>query len=567
MHQELAAEFERMLRSPRVERFAVAAPRGHAKTTLLLAFVAYCVVYRLKRFIIPITSTAELADIFLGDLKDELEDNARLGEDFPHATGRGPLWRQNVIITRNGIRVQALGAGKKVRGRKHRQHRPDLFVIDDLEDDEHVRNVEQRDKRWAWLQKAVLKARGVAVKADYLFTGTLLHFDAVLARVLDPKRSPGWRSRKYRAVERWADRQDLWQQWEGLYTDWHRPDDERLAAAQAFFAAHRIEMLAGTEVLWPEGESYYDLMEARIDDGPGAFQSEKQNEPLDPTQCKFPEAWFQWFDEVESDGETWLIPEKGDRVRLADCDLYGANDPSKGRRDRGGDPSANVTIAAYPAVHLPTHEGRYRLFWVVDGEVAWRRPPAIMDRILELHALRRYQRFGVEAVQFQELFADDLQERSLTDPTVKTLPIVKLTPISDKILRIEKLGTYLYAGRLRFSRRVVGEYYDHLRYFGQHPHDDGGDATELCLETIGEIGLVFLDLGEGTRAARRAQLSPMDQQLERAFPEIYEDRGTDTCGQCMFREMKRDAPFCGMQKLFIRDTDPACELFEWKVGG
>jgi len=328
-------------------------------------------------------------------------------------------------------------------------------------------------------------------------------------------------------------------------------------------------MLAGTEVLWPEGEPYLELMRQRIDDGPLAFQSEKQNEPLDPSQCKFPEAWFQWFDEVDENGEVWLVPEHGDRIKLADCDLYGACDPSKGRADKGGDPSAIVTIAAYPSQNLDSYEGRYRTFNVVDGDVAWRHPPAILGRILELHGLRHYQRFGMEAVQFQELFADDLEERALTDPTVQTLHVVKLTPISDKSLRIEKLSPYLYSGRLRLSRRVVGAYYDHHRYFDQHPHDDGGDATELCLETIGEIGWVSLDMNEPLRkrAKRHGELGPHDQQIAKVFPEIYENRDDGlTCGQCVHREMKQrgleEETYCGLRLFFIKDADRACEVFE-----
>jgi hypothetical protein len=514
MHRELATDFGRILASKVVERFGFAAPRSNAKTTLLLALLLFCVVYRLKRFCIFITSTASLANDFLTDLKHELEDNERLAEDFPEACGRGRIWREDVIVTRNGVRIQALGAGKRIRGRKHRQWRPDLFILDDLEDDEHVRNLEQRDKLHNWLSKAVLKARGVAVKADFLFSGTLLHFDSVLARVLDAKRSPGWRTRIYRAVITWAERADLWQQWEEIYTDWRKPDAERLASAEAFFDAHRDAMLAGTEVLWPEGEPYLELMRQRIDDGPLAFQSEKQNEPLDPSQCKFPEVWFEWFDEVEEDGVVWLIPEKGDRIRLADCDLYGACDPSKGKSDKGGDPSAIVTIAAYPGQHLSSYAGRYRSFWVLDGDVAWRVPPAILQRILDLHQLRRYQRFGMEAVQFQELFAEDLQQRSLSDKNAQGLHVVKLTPISDKTLRIEKLAMYIYGGRLKFSKRVVGAYYDQHRFFDQHPHDDGPDGTELCLETIGEIGWVMLDMDapgrkrdDGTK-----ELSVFDQQ-------------------------------------------------------
>jgi len=51
--------------------------------------------------------------------------------------------------------------------------------------------------------------------------------------------------------------------------------------------ANREKMLEGTEVLWPEWESYYDLMVIRESEGPRSFQSEKQNEPIDPQRCSF----------------------------------------------------------------------------------------------------------------------------------------------------------------------------------------------------------------------------------------------------------------------------------------
>lgn len=531
MHLELAGEFMRIIASATVERLGFAAPRGNAKTTFLLAFLLYCVVYKRKRFIIFITSTAELADIFLGDIKHELEDNERLAEDFPDACGAGPLWRENAVVTKNGVRVQALGAGKKIRGRKHRQYRPDLVCVDDIESDEHVRNLEQRDKTFAWLTKAVLKARGVAQKCDFLLSGTLLHFDSVLARILDPKRSPGWRRRIYKAVINWADRQDLWDRWQELRSDWHKSDVDREADAQAFFREHQAEMLAGTEVLWPEGESYLDLMQQRMDDGPAAFGSEKQNEPLDPSQCKFDESWFEWFDEVEIDGEWWLQPDHGTAVRMADCDTFGACDPSKGKHDRSGDPAALITIAAWPARHLPEFNGRYRRFFVVDGILAWMHPFAIEAKMFELHALRRYQRFGVEKVQFQELLADLIHERSLKDPTTSALRIVKLHPIGDKGLRIEKLISYVYGKSLLFSRRCTA-LYDHFRYWPQHPHDDGPDGVELCLETIGEIGAVIVSEMDGK------VISPEDhsdvRQIERVMPErIGAVDRSSSCGVCV----------------------------------
>lgn len=248
LHRELCDEFGRILNSPTGERLALAAPRGSAKTTWVVTiFATYCIVHNLKRFVVLIGSTAENANEELGKIKHELEENEELARDFPHACGRGGrLWRDDQIITVNDVKVLALGAGKRIRGRKHRQYRPGLILIDDFEHDEHVRNVEQRDKHHAWLTKAVLKAKGVQTKCDVLLAGTVLHFDSVLARCMDAKQSPGWRSRRYRSVIRWADNQFLWDQWQARYTDWSKPDDARLEEAHAFFLEHQAEMLAGT---------------------------------------------------------------------------------------------------------------------------------------------------------------------------------------------------------------------------------------------------------------------------------------------------------------------------------
>ena len=41
-------------------------------------------------------------------------------------------------------------------------------------------------------------------------------------------------------------------------------------------------MLQGTAVLWPELEDCYELMELRIREGRASFDSEKQNEPVNP---------------------------------------------------------------------------------------------------------------------------------------------------------------------------------------------------------------------------------------------------------------------------------------------
>ena len=56
-------------------------------------------------------------------------------------------------------------------------------------------------------------------------------------------------------------------------------------------------MLEGTRVLWPELEDYHALMVMREREGKASFQSEKQNEPIDPEQCVFDENTFHYWDD------------------------------------------------------------------------------------------------------------------------------------------------------------------------------------------------------------------------------------------------------------------------------
>ena len=46
------------------------------------------------------------------------------------------------FTTLNDIRVKARGRGQRLRGLKHKQWRPDLVILDDLENDVNVRNPE-----------------------------------------------------------------------------------------------------------------------------------------------------------------------------------------------------------------------------------------------------------------------------------------------------------------------------------------------------------------------------------------------------------------------------------------
>ena len=170
-----AKEISRMKGS----RNVIAAPRGHAKSTnLTFKDSLHAVVYGYKHYILLLSDSSEQAEGFLDEIKTELEENADLIEDFGSLKGE-KTWRSNGILTKNDIKVEAIGSGKKVRGRKHRNWRPDLIVLDDIENDENVNTPEQRKKLKSWFEKAVSKAGDTYT--DIMYIGTVLHYDSLLS--------------------------------------------------------------------------------------------------------------------------------------------------------------------------------------------------------------------------------------------------------------------------------------------------------------------------------------------------------------------------------------------------
>lgn len=194
MHRELC----RILDDDSKQKVAIAAPRGIGKTSLFnMCFPAKRILYQDSRYIIPISATSEAAVEQADDLKDELVDNqviqAIFGPQQPEKST--DAFGQKAWVTRAGTKILPRGAGQTIRGKKHRSNRPDLFIIDDLEEDEGVESEERREKLWRWLFSAVVNSvdrgsRGWRI----IMIGTILHEDSILNRLLA---DPTWHTVRY----------------------------------------------------------------------------------------------------------------------------------------------------------------------------------------------------------------------------------------------------------------------------------------------------------------------------------------------------------------------------------
>ncbi|MFQ5770923.1 MAG: hypothetical protein ACE5HX_10340, partial [bacterium] len=138
---------------------AIAAPRGHAKSTIVsLVYVLWCVLYLKEKLILIASNTQEQAVTLLKDIKHQLKSNPLIVSDFPEiCRGKKPRpWRNNRIQLPNGAMICVYGVGQSPRGIKNDKDRPGLIIADDLENEEQAESEEQRDKLRSWFNKTLL---------------------------------------------------------------------------------------------------------------------------------------------------------------------------------------------------------------------------------------------------------------------------------------------------------------------------------------------------------------------------------------------------------------------------
>ena len=431
---------------------AVAAPRGHAKSTnLTFKDDLHAVLYRYKHYILILSDTYPQAASFLEAISDELEENEAITEDFGNIVGN--VWREDVIVTKTKIKIQAKGAGQKVRGLKHKNWRPDLIVLDDIENDENVRTPEQREKLKNWFYKAVSKCGDTYT--DFVYIGTVLHYDSLLVNVMN---NPEYNSVKYKAVLNFS-ASPLWNIWETILTN--KNNKNRKAEALAFFNKNKQAMLKGTKVLWEEKLSYYDLMFMKVSEGAASFNSEEQNEPIDPEDCLFNKENFDYYNPHD--------------VNFSDKDFnfYGFVDPSLGKSKKS-DFSAIITIAKSRSTGY---------MYVADADVDRRLPSVIIDAVLGKAVWikkaygKKYKAFGCETNQFQYFLKTELAKESARRGIY--LPIREVQQTSDKVLRIETLQPDIDNKYIKFNRQHK-RLLEQLEFFPMADHDDGPDALEGC---------------------------------------------------------------------------------------
>lgn len=453
-------EFTDMLRNSAVQewgsKLAIAAARSHSKSTIasniFLTWVV-CYVEDLRRYYwILLGDKQGTAQAQLAVVKTAFEENDRIRQDFGELTTR--TWNSLEIITANGCKIQAAGGGEALRGLRFGAHRPNV-LCDDLEGQDNVSTPEQITKTLTWFDQTVTNL-GDPQRSMFVIVGTILHYQSLLATLINKR--PDWKSKVYPALKKYPINMHLWDKWQVVYNardEGETPAEASEIAGQKareFYNNNKEEMDLGAEVLWPERMPLYNIMQQRATN-PYAFSTELQNNPVDSDTQVFKK--YTTYDASSID--------------LDDLEIIGGIDPSL-KETKRSDPSAILSVG----------KSKTGIYYVLDVDCKKRSPDTIIDTVFLKYQTFKYKWVSVEAIQFQQFFADEIRKRSAIAGLY--LNIKEYKSKIKKEMRITSLEPLITNGYIRFLPTQM-ELIEQLTYFPKVKNDDILDCLAQIIET------------------------------------------------------------------------------------
>lgn len=232
------------------DRVAIAAPRGHAKTTFMAFFYPlYLLLEVPDSRVVILSATHHLSEFLCLKIRDELQYNEKIRANYGEMVSKSKKnkWANGEFTLPNGNACAARGYGQQVRG-----FRPTHIIGDDLETDEMVVSLHQRNKFDHWFNSSLTNT--LVPGMQFIWVGTLLDPHSALAKVIHEGRS-GWKTFFYQAIM-----------------------DERS--------------------VWPEMWPMEQLIDRRNEIGEIAFAQEFMNDPIPDGARTFKKEYFKYYEQA-----------------------------------------------------------------------------------------------------------------------------------------------------------------------------------------------------------------------------------------------------------------------------
>lgn len=190
----------------RFDQVQVMLPRGTAKTTLTKIAMVLLIAYQTVDYFVYVSAAAPHAESQLADVKDIIAEKPRFTAIFgcqKPAQRTGKKWSGDEFETESGVLVGARGIDGQIRGLSVKGRRPQLIILDDIEDEESVATANQRKKLSRKYYSVIEPAlRAIAVAGGY--PPTILAINTLLSMASlngDFLRSKYWLTIRFGAAD------------------------------------------------------------------------------------------------------------------------------------------------------------------------------------------------------------------------------------------------------------------------------------------------------------------------------------------------------------------------------
>lgn len=210
LHKEIWAEMVDMVRVVNFGDFSdhlqklFCVPRGFAKTTVIKVAITLFMRYSRLKFTLYASRTTPMAtnairDVFnwfLSDADQFLHGKAKI-EKSNETDGLWIILIGTPDFGYKRIILKSLGSDKQVRGTNVDNERPDLMILDDVEDNDTANTAESQSKLDTWLMGNLLKAS--AARSVRIIIGNMINSRTMLYRFSKDQK---WNPTVYGAIVR-----------------------------------------------------------------------------------------------------------------------------------------------------------------------------------------------------------------------------------------------------------------------------------------------------------------------------------------------------------------------------
>ena len=427
-----------LIDDPLPKKKAIAAPRGIGKTTIARTKAKKGILFREYEFIVYISKSATFAEMQTENIKRELLSNPDVKEMFGNIKiNENPdideAFSKSAWVAFGRTLVLPRGAGQQIRGLNWNGKRPQLIIVDDLEDKKLVQSEDNRKYLKDWFYSDTLNSVNKYVNDwEVIYIDTIKHEDALLANLVD---SSGWESIVLSICD---------ENFKSLVPE-YMSDDE----IQSAMDAHREDGMLDS------------------------FYMEYMNQPISSEDAVFKPDYVNYYKETD--------PDFMDRCRQGKIENVVIVDPAKSVKLH----SAESGIVG---IGIDAEAGRYYIRDVIGAKL---HPDEVISEAFAMATRLGALAIGVEVTSLNEFITQPIKNEMFARG--EFFELIELNAVGKKEDRIAALAPLYRAGYIYHNTNCCGPLEAQLFSFPKPKRFDLMDALAYLVKML-EMGLRYFQV-------------------------------------------------------------------------